>query len=149
MIESVVHSGGCTRRVEKGTMQYFKRKLDDKNRLTIPAELRSQFASGVVITPGFEKYLHLYPRNLWESEVRKALAGDWLEAGSRPAIINQELADLADQLLEGMVEATLDAKQGRVTIESDLLGYAGISSGGEVAATLMPGGYWRLKVPKR
>lgn len=130
-------------------MQYFKRKLDDKNRLTIPAELRSEFAEGIIITPGFEKYLHLYPKTVWDSEVQTALAGNWLGDGAKPAVINQELADLADQLLEGMVEATLDAKQGRITIESDLMAYAGISSAGEVAATKMPGGYWRLKVPKR
>jgi MraZ protein len=130
-------------------MQYFKRKLDDKNRLTIPAELRSEFAEGVIITPGFERYLHLYPKTVWAGEVQKALAGDWLGDGTKPAVINQELADLADQLLEGMVEATLDAKQGRVTIDNDLMGYAGLPSGGEVAATKMPGGYWRLKVPKR
>lgn len=130
-------------------MQYFKRKLDDKNRLTIPAELRSEFAQGVIITPGFERYLHLYPQNLWEGEVTKALAGEWLGEGTKPAILNQELADLADQLLEGMVEAKLDAKQGRITIDTDLLSYAGLPSGGEIAATRMPGGYWRLKVPKR
>ena len=111
-------------------MQYFKRKLDDKNRLTIPAELRQQFTGGVIITPGFERYLHLYPRSLWESEVQTALAGTWLGESTKPAVINQELADLADQLLEGMVEATLDAKQGRVTIENDLMTYAGLTSGG-------------------
>lgn len=130
-------------------MQYFKRKLDDKNRLTIPAELRTQFADGLIVTPGFERYLHLYPRPVWDGEVQKALAGEWLGEGARPAVINQELADMADQLLEGMVETTLDAKQGRVTIDNDLMSYAGFASGGEVAATLMPGGYWRLKVPKR
>ena len=130
-------------------MQYFKRKLDDKNRLTIPVELRPEFAEGVIITPGFESYLHLYPKKLWETEMQPALAGTWLGGGTKPAIINQELADLADQLLEGMVEATLDAKQGRITLELALLEYANLPSGGEVAATKMPGGYWRLKRPKR
>jgi MraZ protein len=130
-------------------MQYFKRKLDDKNRLTIPAEIRGQFAEGVVITPGFENYLHLYPKKIWTGEMQQALAGEWLGEGQRPAIINQELANLADQLLEGMVETTLDVKQGRITLEQDLLSYAGIGDGGEIAATMMPGGYWRLKTPKR
>ncbi|HSX14411.1 MAG TPA: hypothetical protein VLE72_00670 [Candidatus Saccharimonadales bacterium] len=130
-------------------MQYFKRKLDDKNRLTVPAEIRAEFEGGVVITPGFEKYLHLYPKSVWDGEVARALAGDWLGEGTKPAVINQELADLADQLLEGMVEATLDSKQGRITIEQDMLEYAGLNGGGEVAATRMPGGYWRLKRPRR
>jgi len=130
-------------------MQYFKRKLDDKNRLTVPAEIRTEFAEGIIITPGFESYLHLYPKKIWEGEMQPALAGDWLSEGTKPAIINQELADLADQLREGMVEATLDAKQGRITLEPHLLEYAHLTSGGEVAATKMPGGYWRLKRPKR
>ena len=34
-------------------MDYFERKLDDKRRLTIPTELRAEFASGVVISRGF------------------------------------------------------------------------------------------------
>jgi DNA-binding transcriptional regulator/RsmH inhibitor MraZ len=130
-------------------MQYFKRKLDDKNRLTIPAEVRSEFTEGIVITPGFADYLHVYPQKIWQTEMQAALAGSWLGEGAKPAIINQELADLADQLQEGMVEATLDAKQGRITLDNDLLKYAGIDSGGEVAATRMPGGYWRLKRPQR
>jgi MraZ protein len=130
-------------------MQYFKRKLDDKNRLTIPVELRAEFAAGVIITPGFEKYLHLYPKEVWQQEMQQALAGSWLEPGQRPAIINQELADLADQLQEGMVETELDSKQGRITIEEDLMNYASLPARGEVAATKMPGGYWRLKRPKR
>ena len=41
-------------------IDYFERKLDDKRRLSMPAELRSEFKSGVVVTRGFKKYLHLY-----------------------------------------------------------------------------------------
>ncbi len=131
-------------------MRYFKRKLDDKNRLTIPAEVRDEFGGGqAVITPGFGKYLHLYPTQVWEKDMQDALEGKWMVEGTRPAVLNQELADLADQLLDGMVETTLDAKQGRVTIDQDLLTYAGIKTAGEVVATRMPGGYWRLKTPTR
>lgn len=130
-------------------MQYFKRKLDDKNRLTIPAEIRGQFARGVVVTPGFENYLHIYPKTIWDEEIQRALSGDWQADGVLPAILSRELADLADQLLDGMVETTLDSKQGRLTLDSELLAYAGISAAGEVVATQMPGGYWRLKKPTR
>jgi DNA-binding transcriptional regulator/RsmH inhibitor MraZ len=42
------------------TVDYFERKLDDKHRLSIPAELRGEFKSGVVVTRGFGAYLHLY-----------------------------------------------------------------------------------------
>ncbi len=130
-------------------MQYFKRKLDDKNRLTIPTELRHQFTAGVVVTPGFENYLHAYPKELWDGEMQRALAGEWRGADVAPAILDRSLADLADQLRDGMVETTLDTKQGRITLDSELLAHAGIAAGGEIVATLMPGGYWRLKKPQR
>lgn len=131
-------------------MNYFKRKLDDKNRLTMPVELRGEFASGeVVITPGFGRYLHLYSRLLWDGELQTALQGKWRGTDAKPAIIDEELANLADQLFDGLVETTLDTKQGRVTLDSDLLAYAGIAAGSEVVATRMPGGYWRLKTSKR
>ncbi len=131
-------------------MRYFRRKLDDKNRLTIPAEVRDEFGGGeVVIAPGFGKYLHLYPAKVWEGDLQTALEGKWLGPEAKPAVINQELADLADSLLDGMVETMLDSKQGRITIDQELLDYAGIATGGEVTATRMPGGYWRLKRPTR
>ncbi len=64
---------------------YFERKLDDKRRLTIPAELRAEFASGVVLTRGFGKYLHLYPQQIWDREVESALTG---------SILDERVADL-------------------------------------------------------
>ena len=54
-------------------VDYFERKLDDKRRLTIPAELRAEFAGGVVITRGFQKYLHVYPKVIWDEEMEVAL----------------------------------------------------------------------------
>ena len=127
-------------------MRYFKRKLDDKNRLTIPAELRSEFEGGkVVITRGFGSYLHLYSEAVWNNQMETALAGEWKGAGSLPAILDAELADLADKLVEGMTETTMDQKQGRITIEQDLLRHGGFDRNKEVVATKLPGGYWRLK----
>lgn len=129
-------------------MKYFKRKLDDKNRLTIPVEVQSEFASGqAVIAPGFSDYLHLYSKEVWDAQLEQALTGQWKETGTRPAILDEELADLADKLYEGMAETALDQKQGRVTIPNELLAHAGLSNGKEVAAIKMPGGYWRLKKP--
>ncbi len=129
-------------------MKYFKRKLDDKNRLTIPAELRHEFEGGkVVVTRGFGSYLHLYSEAVWTGEMESALAGKWKAPGATPVVFDHELADMADTLLEGMAETSMDAKQGRITIEQDLLKYAGFDRDKEVAATKMPGGYWRLKAP--
>ena len=67
------------------SIDYFERKLDDKRRLTIPTELRNEFASGVVLTRGFGEYLHLYPKQVWDREVEPALGGN---------ILDEKIADL-------------------------------------------------------
>jgi len=122
----------------KGTrsaMDYFERKLDDKRRLTIPTELRSEFASGVVLTRGFGQYLHLYPQEVWDREVEPALSG---------SILDERVADLNVRFRRGKTGAELDQKQGRVTIEQHLLEYAGIDR--ELIA-VRAGAYWRITRP--
>ena len=114
-------------------MDYFERKLDDKNRLTIPSEVRHEFEGGrVVITKGFAKYLHLYTEKVWNEDMETALKGD---------ILDERTADLNVQFRSGKTASALDAKQGRITIEQHLLEYAGI--GKEVVA-VRAGKYWRL-----
>ncbi len=111
---------------------YFERKLDDKRRLTIPAELRHEFESGVVLTRGFKNYLHLYPKSVWDEMVEPALKGN---------ILDEETADKNVQFRMGKVESVIDAKQGRITIEQHLLDYAGI---GRDVVAVRSGRYWRL-----
>ena len=113
-------------------VDYFQRKLDDKRRLTIPTEVRAEFASGVVITRGFKQYLHLYPKSVWDEIVEKRLEGD---------ILSEEIADLNVQFRMGKTEGECDAKQGRIAIEQHLLDYAGIDR--EISAVRV-GQYWRL-----
>lgn len=114
------------------TVDYFVRKLDDKRRLTIPAELRAEFISGVVLTRGFKAYLHMYPKSVWEDEVEPQLKG---------SILDEHVAELNVKFRSGKTQAELDAKQGRVVIEQHLLDYAGITR--EVRA-VRAGRYWRL-----
>lgn len=114
------------------SIDYFERKLDDKRRLTIPAELREEFASGVVVTRGFQQYLHLYPQDIWDEDVESALNGD---------ILDERVADLNVKFRYGKAADTLDEKQGRVTIEQHLLDYAGIDR--DIVA-IRAGKYWRL-----
>ena len=114
------------------TVDYFQRKLDDKRRLTIPAELRGEFESGVVVTRGFRSYLHLYPKAVWDAEVEPKLQG---------SILDEQVADLNVQFRMGKTEAGMDQKQGRVTLEQDLLEYARIDR--DVTAVRV-GKYWRL-----
>ena len=117
-------------------IDYFERKLDDKHRLTIPAELRAEFADGVVITRGFQQYLHMYPKKVWDEEMEPALTGN---------ILDEHVADLNVKFRTGKSEASLDAKQGRITLEQHLLDYAGIES--DVVA-VRAGKYWRLSAKK-
>ncbi len=114
-------------------MDFFERKLDDKNRLTIPSELRHEFeGGGVIITRGFANYLHLYTEKTWNEDMEPALKGD---------ILDERIADLNVQFRMGKVATGMDSKQGRITIEQHHLDYAGISR--EVVA-VRAGKYWRL-----
>ncbi|MDB5182227.1 MAG: hypothetical protein JWO47_11 [Candidatus Saccharibacteria bacterium] len=114
-------------------MDYFERRLDDKRRLTIPAELRNEFADGVVITRGFQNYLHLYPKKVWDEEVEPQLKGN---------ILDEQTADLNVQFRMGRVEGVMDARQGRITLEIHHLDYALISK--DVVA-VRAGKYWRIQ----
>lgn len=114
-------------------MDYFERKLDDKRRLTIPAELRAEFASGVIVTRGFKKYLHLYPKSIWDEAVEPLLKGN---------ILDEQTADLNVQFRMGKSESVIDDKQGRVSLEQHLLDYAGIKR--DVVAVRV-GKYWRIQ----
>jgi MraZ protein len=111
---------------------YFERKLDDKRRLTLPPELRDEFASGVVITQGFKNYLHLYPKSVWDEMVEPALTGN---------VLDEQTADLNVRFRMGKIDSILDAKQGRITLEQHLLDYAGIER--DIVA-VRAGRYWRL-----
>lgn len=114
-------------------VDYFERKLDDKRRLTIPAELRAEFSSGVVLTRGFQNYLHLYPKSVWDQLMEPELQG---------SILDERTADLNVQFRSGKTEAALDEKQGRIVIEQHLLDYAGINH--DVVA-VRAGKYWRIQ----
>ena len=115
-----------------GRVDYFERKLDDKRRLTIPTELRDELSDGVVITRGFGRYLHLYPKKVWDEMVEPKLDGD---------ILDERIADLNVQFRTGKTEQSLDGKQGRVTFETHHLLYAGIDK--DVVAVSV-GRYWRI-----
>lgn len=119
------------------SVDYFERRLDDKRRLTIPAELREEFITGVVLTRGFGDYLHLYPKNIWDGEVEAAL-------NASSSILDEKTADVNVQFRRGKTEADLDQKQGRITIEQHLLEYAGIDR--DIVA-VRAGKYWRLMTP--
>ena len=119
------------------SVDYFERKLDDKRRLTIPSELRDEFASGVVLTRGFGDYLHMYPQTTWDNEVEPEMKG---------SILDERVADINVRFRRGKTAASLDLKQGRVTIEQHLLDFAGLDR--ELVA-VRAGAYWRIMRPDR
>jgi len=98
----------------------------------MPVELRAEFSSGVVITRGFGKYLHLYPKAVWSEQMETALLG---------SILDEHVADLNVQFRSGKVEAELDEKQGRITFEQHHLNYANIKR--DIVA-VRAGKYWRV-----
>jgi len=116
-------------------LDYFERKLDDKRRLTIPSELRDEFASGVVLTRGFGSYLHMYPQTTWDNEVEPELKGN---------ILDERTADTNVRFRRGKTSASLDIKQGRVTVEQHLLDFAGIDRD---LVAVRAGSYWRVMRP--
>lgn len=118
----------------RASVDYFERKLDDKRRVSIPTELRSEFASGIVITRGFDRYLHVYPKNVWDREVEPALSGSG-------AILDEKIADMNVRFRYGKTDANLDTKQGRVVIEQHLLDFANINK--DIVAVRV-GSYWRF-----
>jgi MraZ protein len=136
---SANHTKIKTTSTDKGmaTIDYFERRLDDKKRLTIPSELRAEFKSGVVVTRGFKKYLHLYSKAVWDELVEPALKGD---------ILDEKTADINVQFRTGKIEGPLDAKQGRILLDQQLLDYAGISKD---LIAVRAGQYWRLSQKPR
>ena len=119
-------------------MDYFERKLDDKRRLTIPTELRAEFASGIVLSRGFGEYLHMYPQQVWDREVESALSGN--------NIFDEELADLNVKFRRGKSTQQLDQKQGRIMFDQHLLEYASIDR--DLVAVRV-GQYWRVGAPDK
>ncbi len=111
---------------------YFERKLDSKNRLTIPTDLRDELGPTVVITPGFGKYLHMYSLQVWNNEMESALSGD---------ILDEKIADLNVRFRMGKSVHNLDSKQGRVTLEGHQVALFGRKR--EIVA-VRAGKYWRI-----
>ena len=88
--------------------------LDDKNRLTLPAKLRSAFAEGVILTAGLDGCLYAYPREEWEVLAERIRSLDPLAEGGR--VMRRIFFGAAAQ-------GELD-RQGRMVIPATLIGRA-------------------------
>ena len=89
--------------------------IDDKNRLTLPAKFREEFAEGIVVTRGLDGCLFAYRRPDWARLVESRLAPlDPFSKGTR---------QIQRFLYSGATETDLD-KQGRVMVPAALLEHA-------------------------
>ncbi len=110
----------------------YEHTIDEKNRLTLPARFRQQFADGLVVTRGMDGCLFAYTRGDWETLVEERLRG--LDTLSREARLMQRY------FFSGAAEADLD-KQGRVMLPAAL-----IQSGSLKREVVVAGVYDHLEI---
>ena len=93
----------------------FEQRLDDKNRVTLPARLREHFADGVVCARGLDGCVSVWSPDGWDSYVNTQ--GDRLDGFSREGRLMQRY------LFGGALHGELD-RQGRVALPAPLLAHA-------------------------
>jgi MraZ protein len=109
---SVVRLGGEVRWVLLGE---YEQRLDEKNRVTIPARLRGHFGEGLIVTRGLDNCLVGHTRDGFETFVAAQTARlDWF---------SRETRLIQRYLYGGAVEAELD-RQGRVALPATLIKHA-------------------------
>ncbi|MGB3414334.1 MAG: division/cell wall cluster transcriptional repressor MraZ [Microbacteriaceae bacterium] len=94
----------------------FNPKLDEKNRLILPAKLRADFADGMVLTRGQEKCVYAFPPKEFQElydKVRQA------------PVSSKQARNYLRLFLSGASDEAMD-KQNRVTIPQTLRDYAGL-----------------------
>jgi MraZ protein len=95
----------------------FEQRLDDKNRVTLPARLRDRFAGGVVCARGLDGCVAVWPRESWDDYVRTQ--------SERLDPFTREGRGLQRYLFGAAQESELD-RQGRVALPAPLLAHAGL-----------------------
>ncbi len=92
-------------------------RLDDKGRLFLPARFRDRLAAGLVITPGQERCLYVFP----DSEFERVF-----ERIRQAPVTNRDARNYQRMFMSKASDETPD-KQGRVTLNADLRTYAGLT----------------------
>jgi MraZ protein len=93
----------------------YEHMIDDKNRITLPARFRQEFADGVFVTRGIDPCLAVYTRENWGRFVAAQL--DELNPFSR------EARQMRRYIFSAATEGDLD-RQGRITLPAALMTYA-------------------------
>lgn len=94
----------------------FEHKVDAKGRIPIPPRFRAELRDGMVLTPGVEKYIIVYPLSEW-SKVTEALTAGTADSS--------QLRRLNRAVFATAFNLKFDS-QGRITLPSTLRKYAGI-----------------------
>lgn len=92
----------------------YEHKMDAKKRLPIPARIREQLGSRVVVTRGLEGCLFIYPTSTWNEVAERLSHAPQGQSASR---------GFTRLLLSGASEMDLDAL-GRILIPENLKSYA-------------------------
>lgn len=93
----------------------FEGKITDKNRLAVPAKVRSEFKAGLVLSRGYEGCLLLLDEQRWKKLV---------DVVSTKPLLQLSIRDTKRFLIGGAHEVELDA-QGRFVLPASLKDYAG------------------------
>ena len=91
-------------------------RMDDKGRLFLPAKFRDRLAAGLVITPGQERCLYVFP----DAEFARLF-----ERIREAPVTNKAARDYQRMFLAGASDEIPD-KAGRVTVPPDLRSYDGL-----------------------
>mgnify|MGYP006279614207 FL=1 len=95
----------------------YAQKLDEKNRVTVPARLREPFGDGLFVTRGLDKCVAIYARDGWDAFVEQQIG--------RLDPFTREGRQMERFLFGGAVEADLD-RQGRVAVPAPLMQHAAL-----------------------
>ena len=101
----------------------FEYKIDEKGRVPIPPKFRRELKEGVVLTPGVERCIVVYPPSEW-----KKLAAT-LTTGS---VTRSKLRRLNRAIFATAFTLSIDG-QGRIALPAPLREYAGIEDEAVIA----------------
>ena len=107
----MVESGG-----PKMFMGEYRHNIDDKNRLVIPSNYRSNLGETFIVTRGLEKCLYIYTQNEWQKIVDKLESLPFTKKDARVFIRS---------FFSAAASCNLD-RQGRINITSQQAIYAGL-----------------------
>ncbi len=97
-------------------MGEFHHNLDTKGRIIVPAKLREDLGTSIIITRGIEDCLFIYSESEWNKVVSKLKTLPFTKKDAR---------SFTRMFLSGATTVEFD-KQGRITLPSPLLNYASL-----------------------